>query len=311
MSTALGRVYEAEQPGRYSEPLVPLPARTAECPNPDCGGGWMRLWRRRQTPVFEGACACGEACLRSIMSRAVRREMGEGHAQSPATLHRHRVPLGLVLLAQGWITQPQLQQALAAQRQAGEGRIGSWLMSECGLREERVTLALSLQWSCPVLPVDGFEPERMARIAPRFLVETLGLLPLRIAGARILYVGSEDSIDASAAFALERMTGLRVESGLVNGSSYARSRERLLSEQLRPCFAASTFETVRDLDALSAALTFEMERSRPVEARLVRLHGYFWLRMWLRESPGGAAVPGVPVDAGQVADRIYRVGAAQ
>ena len=71
------------------------------------------------------------------------------------TPHRHRVPLGLVLLAQGWITHPQLQTALEAQRASGQGRIGDWLTQSCGLPEERITRGLGVQWSCPVLGTDG------------------------------------------------------------------------------------------------------------------------------------------------------------
>ena len=65
------------------------------------------------------------------------------------------MPLGLVLLAQGWITHPQLQAALEAQKASGQGRIGDWLQQSCGLPEERVTRGLGVQWSCPVLALDG------------------------------------------------------------------------------------------------------------------------------------------------------------
>ena len=43
------------------------------------------------------------------------------------------------MLAQGWITHPQLQKALEAQRENGTGRIGDWLISECGLEAEQIT----------------------------------------------------------------------------------------------------------------------------------------------------------------------------
>ena len=127
--------------------------------------------------------------------------------------------LGLLMLAQGWITHPQLQKALAAQRESGTGRIGEWLMSECGLEAEQIVRGLSMQWGCPVLTTEGFSPEAMALVMPKIFVEEFGLLPMRVAGSRILYLGFADRLDASAAFATEQMTELKVESGVVEGGS--------------------------------------------------------------------------------------------
>ena len=65
------------------------------------------------------------------------------------------------MLAQGWITHPQLQKALAAQRESGTGKIGEWLLSECGVEADQITRGLSMQWGCPVLTTEGFSPESM------------------------------------------------------------------------------------------------------------------------------------------------------
>ena len=70
--------------------------------------------------------------------------------------HRHRIPLGLAMLEQGWITQEQLRAALRAQTR---GRAqASWAAGWCASaarREEQVTRALGLQWGCPVLGMDS------------------------------------------------------------------------------------------------------------------------------------------------------------
>src|SRR6516165_3068156 len=91
-------------------------------------------------------------------------------------------------------------------------------------RPDLVVLDLSLQWSCPVLGSTGFSAQAMALVAPRVLVEEFGFLPLRVAGGKILYVGFEDRLDASTALALEQMTDLKVESGLVQTEEYAAAR---------------------------------------------------------------------------------------
>ena len=110
-----------------------------------------------------------------MVRAAIRRETGEMNGVGVDVPHRHRVPLGLVLLAQGWITHPQLQAALEAQKQTGQGRIGDWLVQSCGLAEERVTRGLGVQWSCPVLAMNGFSPSAMALVMPkRFIWRSLG-----------------------------------------------------------------------------------------------------------------------------------------
>ena len=60
----------------------------------------------------------------------------------------------------------------------------------------------------------------MALVMPKLFVEKFGLLPLRVAGSRILYLGFADRLDASAAFATEQMTELKVESGVVEGAQF-------------------------------------------------------------------------------------------
>ena len=100
---------------------------------------------------------------------------------SPREGHRHRIPLGLVLLEQGWITHPDLRGALMAQRDAGAGRLGSWLVRNQSASEEQVTRALGLQWGCPVLGMEFDHPEGLTALVPRLFVDAFGALPLRVA----------------------------------------------------------------------------------------------------------------------------------
>ncbi|MCU1324022.1 MAG: hypothetical protein JWM43_3671 [Acidobacteriaceae bacterium] len=189
------------------------------------------------------------------------------------------------MLAQGWITNPQLQAALQAQRASGSGRIGDWLMSECGLEPEQVTRGLSVQWSCPVLSVEGFSARDMALVMPRQFVEEFRLVPLRVAGQRMLYLGCEDRLNASVAYAVEQMSGLKVESGLVDAPSLSGARDKLLAAE----GVEYTSEVVPDEDTMAARVTAALEQRQPIAARLVRVHQYYWLRMWLESGTKGSA----------------------
>ena len=272
------------------------------CGNAECMSGWTMPWRNRRRPIFEAQWGCSGRCVLAMVRTAVRRELGDG-ALSP-TPHRHRVPLGLLMLAQGWITHPQLQRALAAQRENGWGRIGEWLMSECGLEPEQIVRGLSMQWGCPVLTTEGFSPEAMALVIPKVLVEKFGVLPLRVAGSRILYLGFADRLDASAAFATEQMMELKVESGVVEGASFEAARQRLLA-----CDGVEAkLETAEDNDAMAARITAILEQKQPIASRLVRLHQYYWLRMWL-ESGALGRTGNLPVTSEDVKDYVFTIRA--
>jgi hypothetical protein len=272
------------------------------CGNAECAGGWTMPWRNRRRPIFEGQWGCSGRCVLAMARSAVRRELGDGDVSASSALHRHRVPLGLLMLAQGWITHAQLQRALAAQRESGTGRIGDWLMSECGIAAEQIVRGLSMQWGCPVLTTEGFSPEAMALVMPRVFVEKFGLLPLRVAGSRILYVGFADRLDASAAFATEQMTDLKVESGVVEGSQFEVARGRLLA-----CDGVDMKqERVEDKDAMAGRITAILEQKQPISSRLVRLHEYYWLRLWLERGAFGRAGT-LPVAAEDMRDYVFTV----
>jgi hypothetical protein len=250
------------------------------CANPGCGSGWLHLWRSRLAPVFEGGWNCSAACTAARVAAAVRRELeGRGLQQEN---HRHRVPLGLVMLEQGWITAGQLRQALDAQRLAGGGRLGQWLVRKHGVSEALVTRALGVQWSCPVLPLEFHDAEALTVLLPRLFVDAFGALPLRVAAGKLLYLGFEDRLDPVVALSVERMSGLRVESGLVQESLFAPAHTRMLNAKFPP---VELIEASSE-PAAASALARSVERARPVESRLARVHDCLWLRMWRRPQTG-------------------------
>jgi hypothetical protein len=145
----------------------------------------------------------------------------------------------------------------------------------------------------------------MALVAPRVLVKEFGLLPLRVAGGRILYVGFEDRLDAVAALALEQMTELKVESGLVPTEEYEAARRNLFE-----CEGVQVkTDTVAEADALAGRVTAILEQKQPVASKLVRIHQYYWLRLWLEAGAKGG--PGtLPRDREDVLDYVFTVSGA-
>ena len=250
------------------------------CANPHCASGWLHLWRSREAPVFENGWCCSAACTRACVEAALRREMDARGAVRET--HHHRIPLGLAMLEQGWISAKDLRAALAAQRSAGCGKLGEWLVRQRSTSEDLVTRTLGLQWGCPVLSIEYHNPEDLTPLVPRLFIDAFGALPLRVAAGKILYLGFEDRVDPALALAVERMTGLRVEAGLVPGSHFRLAHERALEARFP---SAELIEAATER-ALATALANAIEESEPAQARLVRVHDCFWLRLWRRPQAG-------------------------
>jgi hypothetical protein len=267
------------------------------CANPDCNSGWLHLWRSREAPIFEGGWSCSPRCTAAVVAAAVRREL-DGRSLTGES-HQHRIPLGLVMLEQGWITVGQLRKALEAQRVAKAGRLGHWLIRQQGVSEQLVTRALGLQWSCPVMPLEFHDAEALAVLLPRLFVDAFGALPLRVTAGQLMYLGFEDRLDPILALAVERMSGLRVESGLVPESLFDAAHARMLSAKFP---AVQLMEAVSQ-QAVVHVLTKSIEQARPVDSRLVRVHDCLWLRLWKRQQISFMPEPG------SIEDLICSVGA--
>jgi hypothetical protein len=263
--------YESDSaPGSILRPGI-----IGQCANPTCRSGWLHLFRRRSSPVFEGGWSCSPECTEARVRWALSREL-DGRTQGHE-VHRHRIPLGLLMLEQGWITRLQLRDALEAQKANGSGRVGDWLIQQHATDEATVTRALALQWSCPVLALESHGSAALTSVMPRLFLDAFGAVPLRIAAGKLLYLGFEQSLDPVLAFSVGRMTGLRVESGVLCSSLFRQALDRLLQERFP---AVQLAEAVSE-SAAAHLLARSIERLQPAHSRLVRVHDCVWLRMWL------------------------------
>jgi len=261
------------------------------CSNPGCRSAWLQIFRQHNRPIFEGGWTCSRECTEARLRAAVRREL-DGLEQGREE-YRHKIPLGLLMLENGWITASQLRLAVDAQREAGEGvRVGEWLVRMGATNEGLVAKTLSMQWGCPVLSGrNGFAVGR--NWLPRVFVESFGALPLQGPAGRTLYLGFERSVVRALAYSAERVEGVPVECGIVESSEYRRLRRALVERDSLPIEVADAAS-----DA-AAAVVFakSIERAQPVSSKLVRVHEWLWLRMLLRRAGGREAIGTYTSDA--------------
>jgi len=127
-------------------------------------------------------------------------------------------------------------------------------------------------------------------------------VPLRVAGSKLLYVAFEEQMNAAAALGVEMMSGLKVESGLLPGSQLATARAAILAADAVPV----EMKQVEDRETLTAGIVRVLEHHQPLATRLVRVHQYYWLRMWL-ESGAMTGVGNVPSSPEDVKDYLFLV----
>ena len=209
------------------------PGLIGSCANLDCRSSWMHLFRHRSTPVFEGGWTCSPKCTEACLLSALRREL-DGRVAFSET-YRHRIPIGLLMLEKGWITRAQLREALEAQAGTGSGRLGEWLVKQRATDESAVTRALALQWSCPMLFPDAQDAAALTFAMPRLFLDAFGALPLRVAKRKLIYLGFEQTLDPVLTFAVGRMTGMRVESGIVQSSVFRLAHSSMLAGEVSCC----------------------------------------------------------------------------
>jgi hypothetical protein len=209
--------------------------------------------------------------MERMIAGAVRSQI---ESWEPAPAERAlRMPLGLILLSRGWISHRELQEALAAQRRARNGRIGEWLHRLHGISEETITKALGIQWSCTVLPSGMPGLEFAHWLIPAFLRNHYGLAPLRQGSDRALYLAGKYRAEHAAARAMERMLCEPVHAAFLEDSAWSPADGD----------AADTAELqLPRHDGVVACIRELIEQARPSDARLVRVHDHLWVRMWLR-----------------------------
>jgi hypothetical protein len=116
----------------------------------------------------------------------------------------------------------------------------------------------------------------MAAAFPRIMIDSLGVIPLRLAGRQLLYVAFEDRIDRCLVLAVERMLDLKVEAGVLPESGYRSLRQQMLRTQ----FPKTRLLEATNMRGIVHAFTAMIEERKAVHSQIVRVHDYFWLRIW-------------------------------
>jgi hypothetical protein len=195
----------------------------------------------------------------------------------PAPAVHHRVPLGLLMISRGQLTNQQLRSALDAQRQTGRQRLGEWLEKLGFATEQQVTAALAQQWACPVLAAKASCDPASLRLLPYHLLETFRILPVQfVPSTRMFHLAFCDDIDYSALYAIEQMLNCRTQACLASRSAVARVLQLIEHERQS---GELLFEGWRDASEMARITCGYVLKLGAQAVRLVGCGSFIWARL--------------------------------
>ena len=155
---------------------------------------------------------CGPRCLEEALEDHLLGYFFKDHHPAPV---RTTMPLGLMMLARGVISDPQLREAIQLQRSSGE-KIGACLQRLCRISYEDIASVVATQWGCPVFPAESVQPA-CSMLIPFSLIERYRMLPVHLVSqGRRLFVGFCERVNHTALIAIEHMLGCDTEACIIS-----------------------------------------------------------------------------------------------
>jgi hypothetical protein len=278
---------------------VRFASRCAGSSCPRLGKLWPSWVRKSSGTYFEGRWYCGRVCLESALSSRVHSLLSTFQSEKPRA---HRLPLGLLLVNRGVITQSQLREALRLQREAGHGKLGEWLRQTADVNVQQLTAALGQQWGCPVFPLE----HQAAAVAwgdliPFPLLDSAAAVPAYASpDGRFLHLAFEDRIDHTLLYAVEQMLLCRTFPCVAPGIAVQSQLEqfRRLNSRSDTCF-----DTVRESHEMTCTICNYAVELRAKRVVLARTAVFIWVRFFRADTARDLLFRILPDPAASSAER--------
>jgi hypothetical protein len=219
---------------------------------------------------------CSPLCLEESVEDHLRGLFFETPRPAPI---RTTMPLGLMMLSRGVISDSQLYEAIAMQRSTGE-KIGACLHRLGLISFEEIASAVAAQWGCPVFPAESVQLA-CSTLIPLSLIERYRMLPVHlVTQGRRLFVGCCDKVDHSALISIEHMLGCETEACIIPEPKFLQvleHRKRYTDGEVcvsRPPCAAETARMIRSYAQQTGAENL----------RMLAVEGNIWVRFLSRRS---------------------------
>ncbi len=243
------------------------------CAHPECttGSRWSGVLHRTTGFLLnEQEWFCSPQCLEESLHDHLLGYFFEERRPAPI---RTAMPMGLMMLARGVISDPQLRDAIAMQRSSGE-KIGACLQRMGCVSYEDIASAIATQWGCPVFPADNVQPG-CSMLVPFSLIERFRMTPVHLVSpGRRLFVGFSDKVDRTALIGVQHMLDCETEACIIPEPKFLQVleyRKRDTTGEVAVSRPHSAAETARMILSYAQQTAAEAIRLRAME-------GNIWVR---------------------------------
>jgi hypothetical protein len=257
----------------WKQLLLPHCSR-AECTN---SSGWSGVLHHASgVQLNEHDWYCTPACLEGALEERLRASFTQESGPAPV---RTTMPMGLMLLARGAISELELRDALDLQQATGE-RIGACLMQFGGVSTGDIASVVATQWGCPVFPAESVQPA-CSMLLPFSLVERYRMLPVHlVALGRRLFVGFCEKVNHTALIAIEQMLGCETEACVIPEPKFHQMLD------YRKLDTSGEVAVTRPDTASEAARMIRsyVQQTAADAVRVYAVEGNIWARLLFRRS---------------------------
>ncbi|HTV59230.1 MAG TPA: hypothetical protein VMJ93_10195 [Verrucomicrobiae bacterium] len=248
------------------------------CENPKCEfrNSLRRYLRRREEGVFlQGRWYCSLDCFEVAITDVF---VGLLRLRDEPLMRSNRVPIGLVLLGRGVITEAELKAALQAQKCEHPDRLGRWFIRLGIASAEDISIALAAQWGCAYFPLDrDLSYKDCTHLLPRALLESSNMLPVHyLPENHSLFLGFSHDIDHTTIYSIERLLGGRTQPCVVTEPAMDRAMEELRSSA-RP--EEIVFDKHWNPPEMARTIRDYAVKLGADELRLARPRRFLWARL--------------------------------
>lgn len=262
---------------RAAQPVNWLRRFRLRCSAPDCphrGRLWPSFLSQSHGVVLDGRWYCSTECFHDHLMAHVRGLLAGSVRERP---RRHRIPLGLLLVTSGAISQQQLREALQHQSHSAGEKLGRVLCQMGFVASDQLTAALANQWGCPVYPLDPQSPLLGCHdLVPFALLQSACAVPVFVSSdGRTLHLAFGERLDHTTLYAVEQMLGCRTIACIAEEASVIKSLEEL---RRGAATAESSFDTMRDPREIAWTIRSYAGEYRASHIAVARASSYLWVR---------------------------------
>jgi Type II secretion system (T2SS), protein E, N-terminal domain len=250
-----------------------------KCANSNCANKTLlRSFAHRNRGMnVDGNWYCGAECF----DQAVKGKIAElmTFQGRPAKVRSSRVPIGLLLLQRGILSNEQLRVALE-EHKATELNFGDVVQKLGFATQEQVTAVVAAQWGCPVFSLGDRPIEVKVRI-PRLLMELYGMLPVHYGELeRRLLIGFVNGVQHQILYTIGHMTSCTIAPCFITAREYQMHLHSPSTPFLRD--DEQVFEQIVEPAEMARITRSYVVQLAAEQMRMGKCRDYLWTRIWGR-----------------------------